>query len=291
MSEEDDDSQTTSTIDEEELKILNKKGYQLESKPFNKGSFATVFRGQHSGTTLAIKMIDCEKVSDNYKNKFLPRELFVLKKLKHRFIIAKREILTVNNKVFIIMEFAEGGDLFDYINSKGRLEESIAKPLLRQISEALDYIHSETIAHRDLKCENILLNESKTIAKLTDFGFARTCYDNKSGDRLLSETKCGSLAYVGPELLKGKPFDPIPHDCWSIGVVLYTMTLGKTPFSPKLQPKQLLDKHLTKTYELVDTRISDDCKDIISRLLEPNVKTRLNTKQILSHQWIKNIKV
>ena len=282
-------------INEQELRILDKKGYRLESKPFNRGSFATVFKAtnKQNGTRLAVKVINCDKVSDAYKNRFLPRELYVLKKLKHPFIIGIYEILTINNKVFIVMELAEGGDLVIMLKTKKKIEESKAKVLFKQISEALNYIHSEAIAHRDIKCENILLiNKSQTIAKLADFGFARTCYDNSTGRRLLTETQCGSLTFVGPELLNGQPFDAMINDCWSIGVVLYCMVVGKMPFSPKLNAKQLLKRQMNRNFDLFELEdISSDCKDIISKLLDPNVKTRLNMKQVLNHKWIKDIKL
>ena len=294
MSESSEDSEEL-LIDEQEKNILEKKGYQLEPKPFNSGSFASVFKAilRENGTKLAVKVIDCEKVKGDYKNRFLPREMYVLKKLKHRFIIDKREIVTINNKVFVIMEFAEGGDLNHLIKAMKKIDEPKAKILFRQLSEALNYMHNEVIAHRDIKCENVLLNKSKTVAKLTDFGFSRTCYDNATGRRLLTQTQCGSLAFVGPELIEGNkiPFDAICHDCWSIGVVLYCMVVGKLPFSLKLKAKQLLQKQLNRNYDLFDLELTDGCKDIVYKLLEPNVKTRLDMKQVLNQKWIKDIKV
>ncbi|XP_054163326.1 testis-specific serine/threonine-protein kinase 2-like [Oppia nitens] len=275
-------------LSDEESNILSRKGYTIEKYSLNSGAYADVYKGQYNGQDVAIKVIDTRKVSEDYRSKFLPRELYVMRKLKHRFIPRMDEILLIGNRIFVVMELAEGGDLLDMINANRRpLTEPVAKRYYRQVSEALDYIHNEAIAHRDIKCENILLNKQKTVAKLTDFGFARTCFNAQSGYRMLAETQCGTTGYASPELLSGQPFDAMMNDCWGMGVVLYVMLTTKMPFTVK----HLRTKQLTKHYRLQQLPISDDSKDLISKLLEPEVSKRLTMPQVLNHRWLKGVKV
>jgi len=147
-------------------------------------------------------------------------------------------------------------------------------------------MHSNGIAHRDIKCENVLLNRSQTVAKLTDFGFSRTCFDNKTGKRLLSETYCGSAAYVAPEVLKAQPYNAICSDVWSLGVVLYVMVNNKLPFPFEHDLKSMLKYQCEKKYKFA-VPLSDSIKDLIAKQLEPNIQSRINMKQVLQHKWFK----
>ncbi|CAG2112735.1 unnamed protein product, partial [Medioppia subpectinata] len=230
----------------------------------------------------AVKIIDCTKVSNDYRERFLPRELYALKKLNHRFIAKVFETFLVSNRMFMVMELATGGDLLDILKeTEGPLENSKSRIVFRQIAEALKYMHSEGICHRDLKCENVLIFDNKKVAKITDFGFARTVYLHTTGRRLLTETQCGTISYVSPELLGGRPFDAMASDCWSLGVILYVMSTTKLPFSSRHQRR----RQLTKRYKLPE-RLHNDCKDIIKKLLEPTVSDRLKMDQVLQHKWI-----
>ena len=284
-------SEIVRKFSEHELKVLDKKSIKLDKKPLNSGSFAQVYRGKYQGESVAVKVIDCEKTSEQYIKKFLPRELYTLKKLKHRFIIQVSEILTISNRIFIVLELAEGGDLIEVLQkNKGPIPEPKAQIYYKQISEALDYIHSNAISHRDIKAENVLFNKDLTVAKLTDFGFARTCFDNLTGRRLLTTTQCGTLTYASPELLSGQPFDAMKSDVWSIGIVLYILVLNKLPFTGS-NTRKMRKKQMNRVYDIVTEEISHDCKDLIYKLLEPNVKLRLNMKQVLNHKWLRSVKI
>ncbi|CAG2118870.1 unnamed protein product, partial [Medioppia subpectinata] len=231
------------------------------------------------------KVIDLTDVTQDYKTQFLPRELFAIKKLRHRFIVTTFDSFFVSTRVFIVMELATGGDLQDMIDKLKRpVDDSKARVIFRQVAEGLNYIHNEGVVHRDLKCDNVLLFDDQKVAKLTDFGFARTSYLSPTGQSVLVATTCGTQEYCSPELLSNHPFKPKPNDCWSLGVVLYVMTTRKTPFPLRHQRRRQLKKKYSKT-----GITNDDCKDLIQKILEPEVSRRLTIGQILAHKWICNI--
>lgn len=272
---------------EQEKNLLRKKGYTIEGSALNAGSFAAVYKASLKGQTIAVKVIDCELNSEDYRFKFLPRELYVLKRLKHPFITAIFDIFTINNRIFVFMELAEG-DAIDMLKS-GPLRESKAQLTFKQIASALEYMHGLGIAHRDLKCENVLLYKKETVAKLTDFGFSRICFDRSTGRRMLTETHCGSAAYVAPEVLQPGPVDAIRADCWSIGVVLFVFVNNRLPFTDKNIARQLR-KQKKQEYRFY-TQISADCQNLIRSLLNPDIKVRSDMKKVLAHRWIADIKV
>ena len=253
-----------------EKSLLQRQGYTILEPALSSGSFASVFRARRNGEKIAVKLIDCDLNSVDYRYKFLPRELYVLKRLKHPFITVIYDIFTIANRVYIFMELASG-DAIDMLKD-GPLAEPKCQVLFKQVCSALSYMHSLGIAHRDIKCENILLNESQTVAKLTDFGFARIVYDQSTGKKLLTETHCGSAAYVAPEILEPGPVDAIIADCWSIGVVLYVLMNNRLPFTDKGIERQLR-KQKKKEYYFAN-QLSKDCEQLIANLLEPDIKSR-----------------
>lgn len=185
------------------------------------------------------------------------------------------------------MDLAEGGDILDYLRVKGPISEDQARIWFRQSAQALEYIHSFGIAHRDLKSENILLDKCQT-AKLTDFGFSRICFDLYTGKRLMSETYCGSTAYVAPEILQGIPYNPMISDVWSLGVVLYVMVNNTLPFDDSDVAK-MIQRQISRSWKFsskVTDVLSQELKDLIQVMLEPNADKRPNMKQILKHPWL-----
>ncbi|XP_075450877.1 testis-specific serine/threonine-protein kinase 3-like [Ascaphus truei] len=164
--------------------------------------------------TVAIKIIDKSKCSPDYVSKFLPRELSILTQCYHPNITEVFEIMeSSDGKVFLVMEKAQY-----------QLSENENLPIFKQIVEALKCCHGQGVAHRDLKCENILMT-SDNIPKLSDFGFAVSL----NGD-ILSANFCGPPAYAAPEILQGKSYDAMKADIWSLGVMLYLMVTGYMPF-------------------------------------------------------------
>jgi serine kinase len=265
---------------------LKSKGYTLQEK-LGYGSFSRVYKSKCNDKESACKVIDLEKTSNDYRNKFLPRELYTLRRLRHPNIIFIYDILTFGSRIYIFMDLADGGDILDHLKANGPIPEPKAKEWFKQTCDALKYVHSYGIAHRDLKSENILLDRAG-YAKLTDFGFSRMCYEQRTGRRVLSETYCGSAAYVAPEVLKAVPYNPMLADCWSMGVVLYVMVNNALPFEDSDLNKMLTCQLSRRwSYNLkVEKGLSAAVKDLINILLDPNVTVRLSTSKVLRHQWL-----
>lgn len=233
-----------------ELKVLEDQGIYIGRK-IGSGSFATVFMAEHQPKyrkriQLACKLFDLASAPPQYREKFFPRELNILMQVSHPHIICLHSIQQIRSKVFIFMRFAENGDLLQYAQNYGPTEENQCRFWFKQIVSALQYLHHLNIAHRDLKCENILLSKNFNI-KLADFGFARKCTD-PCGLRQLSLTFCGSAAYTAPEIIVGRPYNPIVSDVWSLGVVLYILLNGRMPFDDS-NLTQLLDKQVCNYFK------------------------------------------
>ncbi|NXW47931.1 TSSK1 kinase, partial [Nyctiprogne leucopyga] len=210
---------------------LGKKGYSL-SNTLGEGSYGKVKCAycDRLKRNVAIKIIDKRKTPRDFKERFLPREIEALKRLHHPSIIKTYEIFETSvGKVYIVMELGEKGDLLDYIKITGAMKEEIACIKFQQLASAIKHCHDSDFAHRDLKCENILLDEGLNI-KLSDFGFSKSLSRDENGKTILSRTFCGSAAYAAPEVLQGIPCDPKISDIWSLGVILYIMVYAFMPF-------------------------------------------------------------
>ncbi len=204
--------------------VLSVHGYTV-GRTLGHGSYATV-KEAHSAKhkcTVAIKVISKKRAPSDYLEKFLPREMDVVKLLKHPNLVVFLQSIETNNRVFLIMECAKGGDLLEAVRSQRFIREKQAGVWFSQMVDGIDYCHRKGVVHRDLKCENVLLDEYGNI-KITDFGFARAEMKPKEdGSFELSETYCGSYAYAPPEILTGTPYVPQLADIWSLGVILYVM--------------------------------------------------------------------
>ncbi|KAI2801163.1 protein serine threonine kinase [Blomia tropicalis] len=263
-------------------KLLEKRGFKLGA-PLNSGSFACVCKATYNGTPIAAKVIDLEKTSDDYRLKFLPREIYTMKKLKHKYLIEILDIFVVGNRVLVFMELAAGGDFLDLLHETKALSESRARYFYLQFGDALRYMHSIGFAHRDIKCENILLNKERTESKLTDFGFTRSVNERKSGNQMLSDTYCGSAAYVAPEVLKAKPYNALVSDVWSMGVVLFVLVNSRLPFGDR-ETKKLLASQLEKNYKYTKN-ISKQLRQLIDWHLTPDPNDRPTMEDVLAHEW------
>ncbi|KAK2582297.1 hypothetical protein KPH14_004638 [Odynerus spinipes] len=235
---------------------------------------------------LACKIIDTAKAPKDFVRKFLPRELDILVKLNHPHVVHIHSIFQRRTKYFIFMRFAENGDLLDHILKNGAVSESQARIWLRQLALGLQYLQEMEIAHRDMKCENVLLTMNYNV-KLADFGFARYMIDNR-GKRVLSDTYCGSLSYAAPEVLRGAPYNPKFSDVWSLGVILYIILNKAMPFD-ETNIKILYEQQIGRRWKFrrkVDETLSESAKKTVTNLLEPDVKKRWQVDQILYCDWI-----
>ena len=259
---------------------LHQKGYLLE-KTLGSGAYAKV-KQAHSvsmNKKVAIKIIDKKKAPRDVLTKFLPREIEALQLMKdHDNAVTLYDVIHTTDKVFIIMELVENGDLLDYINSKRKLSERTSRTFFRDLVSAVVATHKHGIVHRDIKCENLLLDVNYRL-KISDFGFARSLKEKS-----LLETYCGSFAYAAPEIIRGEPYNGKKSDSWSMGVVLYAMVCGKLPFREG-DYKTLISQIAAGLSFSSD--ISENCKDLIRKILVVSPTERLSPSEILNHTWMK----
>ncbi|XP_044730283.1 testis-specific serine/threonine-protein kinase 1-like isoform X2 [Chrysoperla carnea] len=284
------DVQTTAS----ETATLSTRGYKLLKK-MGEGSYAKVYLSEYKPVDapidskkaiLACKVIDTARAPKDFVRKFLPRELNILIKLNHPHIIHVHSIFQRKAKYFIFMRLAENGDLLDFILKHGAIAESQARVWLRQLALALQYMHTLELAHRDLKCENILITNNFNV-KIADFGFARSVIDG-SGKVLSSETYCGSLSYAAPEILRGQPYAPKVADIWSLGVVLFIMLNKAMPFDDT-NIKRLFEQQNSRKWrfraKVIDI-LSTEVKKLVTAMLEPDIKRRYRVEQIVTSEWL-----
>ncbi|XP_037916619.1 testis-specific serine/threonine-protein kinase 1-like isoform X1 [Hermetia illucens] len=274
-----------------EEKLLQEHGYKLIKK-IGEGGYAKVFLGEFRSKNtekvypLACKVINTNGAPEKYTNKFLPREMKILVKINHPHIIHIHSIFQRNKIFFIFMRYAEKGDLLDFLLANGALKERQARIWVRQLALALQYLHTLEIAHRDIKCENVLVTNNYNV-KLADFGFSRRVLDT-DGRRLTSETFCGSLQYAPPEIIKGTPYHPKVADMWSFGVVMFTMLNKANPFNEK-NHRTLHSLQVNKKWKFrsqVANNISPEAKDLVSNLLEPVATKRFSIDEVINSSWI-----
>lgn len=253
------------------------------------GSYAKVKSAysERLKSNVAVKIIDRKKAPTDFLEKFLPREIEILAMLNHRYIIKTYEIFeTSDGKVYIVMELGVQGDLLEFIKCRGPLHEDVARKMFRQLSSAIKYCHDLDIVHRDLKCENLLLDKDFNI-KLSDFGFSKRCLRDDSGRLTLSKTFCGSAAYAAPEVLQGVPYQPKVYDIWSLGVILYIMVCGSMPYDDSNIKRMLRTQKEHRVDFPHSKHLTGECKDLICRMLQPDVNRRLHIDEILSHCWVR----
>uniref|UniRef100_A0A3B4BFF2 non-specific serine/threonine protein kinase n=1 Tax=Periophthalmus magnuspinnatus TaxID=409849 RepID=A0A3B4BFF2_9GOBI len=188
------------------------------------------------------------------------------------------EVIETDKTLYLVMEYASGGEVFDYLVSHGRMKEVEARAKFRQIVSAVHYCHTKNIVHRDLKAENLLLDADSNI-KIADFGFSN---EFTLGNKL--DTFCGSPPYAAPELFQGKKYDGPEVDVWSLGVILYTLVSGSLPFDGQ-NLKELRERVLRGKYR-VPFYMSTDCEGILRRFLVLNPTKRCTLEQVMKDKWI-----
>ncbi|KAG7117464.1 serine/threonine-protein kinase HSL1 like [Verticillium longisporum] len=210
----------------------------------------------------------------------IEREVAILKLVDHPNVMKVYDIWENRSEIYLVLEYVDKGDLFDYINTNGRLNEEAAMYLFRQIMSAMQHCHAFNICHRDLKPENILLNADNQI-KIADFGMA--ALHQSEGHRL--ETACGSPHYAAPELLKNKHYRGDRADVWSMGVILYAILAARLPFDdPDI--RGLLARTKKGIYEMPEF-LSPEAKDLICRMLQVNPDIRISLKDMWRHPLIR----
>ncbi|XP_043287744.1 MAP/microtubule affinity-regulating kinase 4-like isoform X2 [Venturia canescens] len=252
--------------------------YDIEGT-IGKGNFAVVKLARHriTKTEVAIKIIDKTQLDSTNLEKVY-REVEIMKQLEHPHIIKLYQVMETKNMIYMVCEYANKGEIFDYIARFGRMGESRAKSTFAQILSAVEYCHATGIAHRDLKAENLLLDSQMNV-KIADFGFSNRFVP---GERL--STWCGSPPYAAPEVFRGKHYAGPEIDVWSLGVVLYVLVCGALPFDGSTL-QSLRDRVLSGRFR-IPYFMSTDCESLIRKMLVLEPGKRYTIPQIKRHRWM-----
>ncbi|XP_025417306.1 SNF-related serine/threonine-protein kinase isoform X2 [Sipha flava] len=259
--------------------------YDLE-QTIGKGHFAVVKLASHvfTGEQVAVKVIDKNKLEEVSRN-HLYQEVRCMKLVQHPNVVRLYEVIDTHSKLYLILELADGGDLYDYImRHESGLSEKLACEYFAQIVRAISYCHKLHVVHRDLKPENVVFFEKQGVVKLTDFGFSNTFCP---GQKL--ETFCGSLAYSAPEILIGNSYNATAVDIWSLGVILYMLVCGEAPFH-SANDSETVTMIMDCKYK-VSNHVSEECKNLIGRMLVRNPEKRSTLDEIAADVWLKDAKV
>ncbi|XP_069501236.1 serine/threonine-protein kinase MARK2 isoform X16 [Ambystoma mexicanum] len=248
-------------------------------KTIGKGNFAKVKLARHvlTGKEVAVKIIDKTQLNSSSLQKLF-REVRIMKVLNHPNIVKLFEVIETEKTLYLVMEYASGGEVFDYLVAHGRMKEKEARAKFRQIVSAVQYCHQKLIVHRDLKAENLLLDADMNI-KIADFGFSN---EFTFGNKL--DTFCGSPPYAAPELFQGKKYDGPEVDVWSLGVILYTLVSGSLPFDGQ-NLKELRERVLRGKYR-IPFYMSTDCENLLKKFLILNPSKRGTLEQIMRDRWM-----
>ncbi|XP_042185323.1 serine/threonine-protein kinase MARK2 isoform X4 [Oncorhynchus tshawytscha] len=248
-------------------------------KTIGKGNFAKVKLARHvlTGKEVAVKIIDKTQLNSSSLQKLF-REVRIMKLLNHPNIVKLFEVIETEKTLYLVMEYASGGEVFDYLVAHGRMKEKEARAKFRQIVSAVQYCHQKCIVHRDLKAENLLLDSDMNI-KIADFGFSN---EFVMGSKL--DTFCGSPPYAAPELFQGKKYDGPEVDVWSLGVILYTLVSGSLPFDGQ-NLKELRERVLRGKYR-IPFYMSTDCENLLKKFLILNPTKRGSLEQIMKDRWM-----
>ncbi|CAO3687583.1 unnamed protein product [Rhizopus stolonifer] len=226
------------------------------------------------------KAVDAKsKMKQDIREARTIREAYIMKLLHHPHIVQLQELHMTASFFYITMEYVEGGQLLHHIVRHGKLDEADARRFARQIISALDYMHRNSIVHRDLKIENILLDKEHKNIKVVDFGLSNLYCPER---RL--QTYCGSLYFAAPELLRGEPYRGPEIDVWSLGVVIYVMVTGVVPFDD-LSLSGLHDK-IKAAFVHFPNYMSKSCQNLLQKILVANPRRRLILADVIKHSWI-----
>ncbi|KAJ1394314.1 Serine/threonine-protein kinase, active site [Sesbania bispinosa] len=265
-------------------KIKRRVGKYDIGRTIGEGTFAKVkfARNSETGEPVALKILDKEKVLKHKMAEQIRREIATMKLIKHPNVVQLHEVMGSKTKIYIVLEFVTGGELFDKIVNHGRMGEKEARRYFQQLINAVDYCHSRGVYHRDLKPENLLLDVCGNL-KVSDFGLS--ALSQQVRDDGLLHTTCGTPNYVAPEVLEDRGYDGATADLWSCGVILFVLLAGYLPFD---------DSNLLNLYKKISAAeftcppwISFSSRKLITRILDPNPMTRITIPEILHDEWFK----
>lgn len=244
------------------------------------GTFAKVFKGyiKDSELPVAIKVFSADACESEEGLSLIQQEFDLVKGLSHPLICDVYSYFQWDGRAAYVMELVDGQTLYDHANFCGPFPEWKIRRYLAQLVVALEYLHKRSIAHRDLKCENVMIDKYDNI-HIIDFGFAKQLANEKS----MFTTMCGSPAYVAPEIIREQPYDE-RVDIWSLGVIIYALTVGCLPFEDE-NISNLLEKILYEPPVIPDL-VSHGLRDLIMRMLAKNPEERISLQDIKNHKWM-----
>ncbi|KAJ3445715.1 serine/threonine-protein kinase dclk3 [Anaeramoeba flamelloides] len=259
--------------------------YQVQEK-VGDGTFSVVKKAKHKLTNeiYAVKILKKSQLTN--QKKLIENEIEILGNLDHPNVIKVKEIFDTPKKIFIVMEYVSGGELFQKLQQDEKFSEKQTSKIIKMILLALQYLHKNQIVHRDLKPENILYTEEndEIIVKLTDFGLSKMI----SKEDMLT-TACGTPYYVAPEIIKRERYGP-SVDIWSVGVIMYVLLTGCAPFYDESIPKMFKKIETGKVrFPLPEwDGISQEVISLIKRFLTVDVLKRITIEEAIKHPWIVN---
>lgn len=264
--------------------VIRKVGKYEVGRTIGEGTFAKVKFAQNTetGESVAMKVLDKQTILKHKMVDQIKREISVMKLVRHPNVVNLHEVLASKTKIYIILEFVTGGELFDKIVHQGRLGENESRKYFQQLIDAVDFCHSKGVYHRDLKPENLLLDSSGSL-KISDFGLS--ALPQQLRDDGLLHTTCGTPNYVAPEVLNNKGYDGAIADIWSCGVILYVLLAGFLPFDEADLSTLYRKIHLADFY--CPTWFSPGVKGLIGKILSPNPQKRLTVAGIRQDEWFK----
>jgi len=251
-----------------------------------RGGFSIVYKAvrKSDDQKVAVKIVQKTLIREDIK--LLRREIEIMKSVHHPHILSLIEIYEDNESVYIVMELVDGNELFDRIVDRGYYSEKSTIHIIKQILEAIRYLHEHHIAHRDLKPENLLCSGegSNEIVKIADFGLSKI-FAGSNGEPL--QTSCGTPGYVAPEVLTSDSYDEAV-DMWGVGIITYILLAGYPPFYAD-DDTQLFEKIMNVEFDFDDEcwdDVSDLAKSFIQQLLTKDPKKRLTAELAMKHKWL-----
>ncbi|CEP13833.1 hypothetical protein [Parasitella parasitica] len=261
------------------LATHNVTGEKIAIKIVPRANLQILNAPSHHTSGKTAQQIAKEKAREENREVRTIREAHIMMLLKHPNIVGMKDLVVHGPHFYISMDYVNGGQLLHYIVKRQRLSDRRTRQFSRQIVSALDYLHRNSIVHRDLKIENIMIDKSGRHIKIIDFGLSNLFCP----ERQLT-TYCGSLYFAAPELLKANPYSGPEVDVWSLGVVIYVMATGSVPFDDKTMPG-LHDK-IKRGQVTYPAHLSDDCKNLLSRIFNTDPSQRIIMTDIVHHPWM-----
>ncbi|XP_014509552.1 CBL-interacting serine/threonine-protein kinase 24 isoform X2 [Vigna radiata var. radiata] len=262
------------------MNVRRKIGKYEVGRTIGEGTFAKVkfARNSETGESVAIKTMAKTTILQHRMVEQIKREISIMKIVRHPNIVRLHEVLASQTKIYIILEFVMGGELYDKIVQQGRLSENESRRYFQQLIDAIDHCHKKGVYHRDLKPENLLLDAFGNL-KVSDFGLSAL---TEKGVGLL-HTTCGTPNYVAPEVLGNRGYNGAAADVWSCGVILYVLLAGYLPFEEPDLPT--LYRRINAAEYVCPFWFSAETKSFIHKILDPNPETRVKIEEIRKVPW------